>query len=400
MSARRVLIVHNRYQIRGGEDAVVEREAAALARAGCTIETLFFSNDDIRGPVDRLRTAFEAPHARRGIARVVEAVRRFRPDVVHAHNTFPLVSPGVFAAVRTEGAATVQTLHNFRLTCAGALLMRDGQPCETCVTGSAYSAVRHGCYRGSRVGTFAVARMIERHRRIGTWTRDVDAFVVLTPFARGRFVAAGLPPERIVVKPNGLPDPGEPSEAPRNRILFAGRLSREKGVETLKAAAAQLGQGIDVAGEGPLRESLEGASGLNLLGTLPGAEVQARMARAGALVVPSLWYEGLPMVVAEAFAAGTPVIASRIGALADLVEDGVTGLLVTPGDPADLARAMARILADPEAARRMGRAARAAYLRDWTEEATTSALLSIYRRACAARAAPLPLTPPVLEIAR
>ena len=400
MSARRVLIVHNRYQIRGGEDAVVEREAAALARAGCTIETLFFSNDDIRGPVDRLRTAFEAPHARRGIARVVEAVRRFRPDVVHAHNTFPLVSPGVFAAVRTEGAATVQTLHNFRLTCAGALLMRDGQPCETCVTGSAYSAVRHGCYRGSRVGTFAVARMIERHRRIGTWTRDVDAFVVLTPFARGRFVAAGLPPERIVVKPNGLPDPGEPSEAPRNRILFAGRLSREKGVETLKAAAAQLGQGIDVAGEGPLRESLEGASGLNLLGTLPGAEVQARMARAGALVVPSLWYEGLPMVVAEAFAAGTPVIASRIGALADLVEDGVTGLLVTPGDPADLARAMARILADPEAARRMGRAARAAYLRDWTEEATRSALLSIYRRACAARAAPLPLTPPVLEIAR
>lgn len=401
MSARRVLIVHNRYQIRGGEDAVVEREAAALARAGCTVETLFFSNDDIKGPVDRLRAAFEAPHARRGIARVVEAVRRFCPDVVHAHNTFPLVSPGMFAAVRAEGVATVQTLHNFRLTCAGALLMRDGHPCETCVTGSAYAAVRHGCYRGSKVGTFAVARMIDRHRRIGTWTRDVDAFVVLTPFARGRFVAAGLPPERIVVKPNGLPDPGSPSEESRKNILFAGRLSREKGVETLKAAAAQLGQGIDVAGEGPLRESLEGAENLNLLGTLPGAEVQARMARAAALVVPSLWYEGLPMVVAEAYAAGTPVIASRIGALADLVEDGVTGLLVTPGDPADLARAMARILADPAAARRMGQAARAAYLRDWTEEATTASLLAIYRRACAARAAAaLPLTSPVLEIAR
>lgn len=399
--SRRVLIVHNRYQIRGGEDAVVEREAAALARAGCTVETLYFSNDDIRGPVDRLRVAFEAPHARRGIARVVEAVRRFRPDVVHAHNTFPLVSPGMFAAVRAEGAATVQTLHNFRLTCAGALLMRDGKPCETCVTGSPYAAVRHRCYRGSRLGSLAVARMIDRHRRIGTWTRDVDAFVVLTPFARGRFVAAGLPPERIGVKPNGLPDPGPPSEASRETILFAGRLSREKGVETLKAAAGQLGRAIDVAGEGPLRESLDGAPGLTLLGTLPGAEVQARMARAAALVVPSLWYEGLPMVVAEAFAAGTPVIASRIGALADLVEDGVTGLLVTPGDPAALAQAMARILADPQAARRMGRAARAAYLRDWTEEATTAALLSIYRRACAARAAaPLSLTTPVLEIAR
>lgn len=187
----------------------------------------------------------------------------------------------------------------------------------------------------------------------------------------------------------------------RDKILFAGRLSREKGVEILKAAATQLDRAIDVAGEGPLRDGLEGVPNLNLLGTLPGAEVQARMARAAALVVPSLWYEGLPMVVAEAFAAGTPVIASRIGALADLVEDGVTGLLVTPGDPADLARAMARILADPEAARRMGRAARAAYLRDWTEDATTAALLAIYRRACAARAAaPLPVTTSVLEIAR
>ncbi|MFG5117995.1 glycosyltransferase [Methylorubrum sp. POS3] len=400
MSAR-ILIVHNQYQIRGGEDAVVEREAAALARAGCAVETLIFSNDDIQGPVDRLRAAVEAPHARRGIRRVVEAVRRFRPDVVHAHNTFPLVSPGMHAAVRAEGVATVQTLHNFRLTCAGAMLMRDGQPCETCVTGSPYAAVRHRCYRGSRLGSLAVARMIDRHRRIGTWTRDVDAFVALTPFARGRFVAAGLPSERIVVKPNGLPDPGPPSEIARDRILFAGRLSREKGVEILKDAAARLGRTIDVAGEGPLRGTLDGAPNLALLGSLPGAEIQARMARAAALVVPSLWYEGLPMVVAEAYAAGTPVIASRIGALADLIEDGVTGLLVTPGDPVDLARAMDRILADPSAARRMGLAARAAYLRDWTEEATTASLLAIYRRACTARAAlPLPLSPSVLEIVR
>lgn len=401
MSLPRVLIVHNRYQVRGGEDTVVEREAAALARAGCTVETLFFSNDDIQGPLDRLRAAVEAPHARRGIGRVVEAVRRFRPDVVHAHNTFPLVSPGIHAAVRAEGAATVQTLHNFRVACAGAILMRDSKPCETCVTGSAYSAVRHGCYRGSRIGTLAVARMIERHRRIGTWTRDVDAFVVLTPFARGRFAAAGLPLERIVVKPNGLPDPGPPSDAARDAILFAGRLSREKGIETLRGAAERLGRSIDVAGDGPLHGTLVGAPNLRLLGARPGAEVQARMARAAALVLPSICYEGLPMVVVEAFAAGTPVIASRLGALADLVEDGVTGLLATPGDPADLARAMDRILADPEAARRMGQAARAAYLRDWTEEATTASLLSIYRRALAARRPAPALSPsPVLELAR
>ncbi|MFE1601174.1 glycosyltransferase [Methylobacterium sp. ID0610] len=382
--ALRVLVVHNRYQIRGGEDAVVEREAAALARAGCGVEAVFVSNDDIRGPVDRLRTALEAAHAPRGIARVLEAVRSFRPDIVHAHNTFPLISPAVHAAVRAAGPATVQTLHNFRVACAGAMLMRDGAPCETCLTGSPYAAVRHGCYRGSRAGSLAVARMIDRHRRAGTWTRSVDAFVALTEFARGRFIAAGLPADRIAVKPNGLADPG-PSEARRDGILFAGRLSREKELETLAAAAARLDAPVAVVGDGPLRADLVGAPGLRLAGPLPAAEVQDRMARAAALVVPSLWYEGLPMVVVEAFAAGTPVIASRIGALADLIEDGVTGLLVTPGDPDDLARACHRILADPPAARRMGAAARAAYARSWTEEATTASLLAIYRRALASR---------------
>ncbi|CAO4168298.1 glycosyltransferase [Methylorubrum aminovorans] len=381
----RVLIVHNHYQIRGGEDAVVEHEAAALAAAGCTVETLTFHNDDIRTPLDRLRTAFEAPHAPRGIARVVAAVERFRPDVVHAHNTFPLISPAMHGTVRALGPVTVQTLHNFRLACAGAMLMRDGAPCETCLTGSSYAAVRHGCYRGSRIGTFAVARMIDRHRRAGTWTRDVDAFVALTEFARGRFIAAGLPAHRLFVKPNGLPDPGPPDDGPRESILFAGRLSPEKGVEILKQAAARLSAPVDVAGEGPLRERLEGAPGLTLLGALPRGEMRARMGRALALVVPSLWYEGLPMVVAEAYAAGTPVIASRIGALAGLIEDGVTGLLVAPGDPAALADAIERLRNRPEEARRMGAAARAAYLRDWTETATTAALLRIYRTALDAR---------------
>lgn len=382
----RVLIVHNHYQIRGGEDAVVANEAAALARAGCTVEVLAFHNDAIRSPLDRLRTAYEAPYAPRGIARVVEAVRRFRPDVVHAHNTFPLVSPAMHGAVRALGPVTVQTLHNFRLVCAGALLMRDGAPCETCLTGSAYKSVRHACYRGSRLGTLAVARMIDRHRKAGTWTRDVDAFIALTGFARGRFIAAGLPAQRLFVKPNGLPDPGPPPDEPRRGILFAGRLSQEKGVEILKAAAPLLTAPVEMAGEGPLRDILAGAPGLTLLGALPQAELRARMGRAAALVVPSLWYEGLPMVVAEAYAAGTPVIASRIGALAHLIEDGVTGLLVTPGDPVDLARAIERLSGRPDEARGMGAAARAAYLRDWTEEATTAALLTIYWTALAARA--------------
>ena len=386
----RVLVVHNRYQIRGGEDAVVERESAALARAGVETEVVLVSNDDIRSPLDRLRVAAEAAHAGRGIATVLAAVDRFRPDVVHLHNTFPLISPGVHRVVRATGAATVQTLHNYRVTCANAQLARDGRPCEDCVTGSPYNAVLHGCYRGSRIGSLAVARMIDVHRRSGTWTEAVDRFVALTPFAKSRFVAAGLPADRIAVKPNGLPDPGRPPGGARSGILYVGRLSPEKGVLVLGAAARLARVPVAMLGDGPLAAELARLGGPSLLGAGDRGVVATAMAGALALVVPSLWYEGLPMVIAEAFAAGTPVIASRIGALADIVEDGVTGLLVRPGDAADLARAADWLADHPIDAARMGTAARAVFEERWSEEITTASLLSIYAEATSSRSGGLP----------
>ena len=387
MSDRRILIAHNRYQIRGGEDTVVDGEATALARAGCQVETVFVENDTIRGPVSRLRTAVETARAPGGIAHVLRAVRDFRPDLVHVHNTFPLISPAVHAAIRAAGPATVQTLHNYRMMCAGGQLLRDGRPCEDCIEATPYNAARHGCYRGSRLGSLAVARMIDHHRRSGTWARDVDIVIALTAFARDRFVRAGIPAERIVVKPNGLADPGPVVEAGRGGFLFVGRLSPEKGLSVLAAAAARAALRVDVVGEGPMRDAVVAAAPwLTARGAMPSSAVQALIARADALVVPSLWYEGLPMVIVEAFAAGTPVIASRIGALAELVADGETGLLVEPGDPADLARALAHLAADPAATRRMGRAARAVYERRWSEPVTTASLLSVYDTALASRA--------------
>lgn len=383
----RVLVVHNRYLVRGGEDAVVERETSALTRAGQAVETVILDNEVIASAAERLRVAVEAPYAPRGIARVTAAVERFRPDIVHVHNFFPLVSPAVHGAVRRLGCATVQTLHNFRITCANAMLLRDGRPCELCIDGSAYNGARYRCYRGSRLGSLAVARMIAVHRRAGTWTTDVDRFIALTEFARGRFLRAGVPADRIRVRPNGLPDPGRPGYGPRSGVLFVGRLSAEKGLEILAAAAGLSRARISVIGDGPLAGALQGAPGLALLGSMGRGEVHRAMAAAAAVVVPSLWYEGLPMVIAEAFAAGTPVVASKIGALAHLVEDGVTGLHAAPGDAADLARALDRMVDDPEAARRMGRAAREAYERDWAEDVTTAALIDIYGEAMAARAA-------------
>ena len=382
----RVLVVHNCYQVRGGEDAVVERETSALKRAGVETDVVLISNDAIRSPLDRLRVAASAPHAAHGIAQVLAVVDRFKPDVVHLHNTFPLISPGVHSAVRATGAATVQTLHNYRLTCANAQLARGGSPCEDCITGTPYNAVLHGCYRGSRLGSLAVARMIDVHRRAGTWTKEVDRFIALTPFAKSRFVASGLPAERIAVKPNGLPDPGLRSEGERSGIVYVGRLSAEKGVLILAAAASACRAPVSVFGEGPLAAEMLLRGSTRLMGVCGKDEVSAVMARAAAVVVPSLWYEGLPMVIAEAFAAGTPVIASRIGALPGIVEDGVTGLLVNPGDPADLARACDWMADNPDNAARMGRAARAVFETRWSEEITTASLLSIYAEALASRA--------------
>ncbi|TNC15393.1 glycosyltransferase [Methylobacterium terricola] len=389
----RVLLAHNRYQVRGGEDAAVARDLAALARAGCAVEAVFLDNGAIDSGLARLRAAVATTHAPEGIARVMAAARRFAPDVVHVHNFFPLLSPGIHAAARAAGFATVQTLHNYRLICPGAFLMRDGAPCEVCVTGSPYQAVRFACYRGSRIGSLAVARMVDHHRRAGTWRRDVDRFVALTPFARERFVAAGIPAERIRIRPNGLPDPGPPADGPRDGLLYVGRLSPEKGVLVLAEAAIRAGRRVTVIGDGPLAGALAGHPGLDLRGALTPDAVQAAMARAAAVVVPSLWYEGLPMVVAEAFAAGTPVVASRIGALASLVAEGETGLRVEPGDAATLSAALGRIAGDPTAASAMGRAARAVYEREWREDVTTRALLDIYRDAVAARAAEVRLSP-------
>ncbi len=190
---RRILLVHNGYQVRGGEDVVVEQELQLLRDGGYEVETFFVHNDGISGLSGALATALTTAQNWRAARKMAEAVRRFRPDVVHAHNVFPQLSPAIFAAARKEGAATVLTLHNYRFTCAGGLLLREGKICETCVTGSPFWGALRRCYRGSFLGSFVVAEMIARHRRRGTWLRDVDRFITLSDFARSRMALAGFP---------------------------------------------------------------------------------------------------------------------------------------------------------------------------------------------------------------
>ena len=286
-------------------------------------------------------------------------------------------------AAGASGAAVVQTIHNYRPICPAATLFRDGQPCEDCVGRRvAWPSVLHGCYRGSRIQTAPIAAMLATQRLAGAW-RNVDAVIALTEFAASKLAEGGLPVERIHVKPNFVADPGERGGSGTG-FLFVGRLAPEKGIGTLIDAAPLLEPGIEIrlAGDGPEDDRLRAAAirypALRPLGRLERAGVQAEMAASLAVVFPSLWYEGMPMTVLEAFAAGVPVIAARRGAAAVMIEDGVTGLTFEPGDAAGLAAGLAWAQAHPTEMAAFGRAARQRFLAAYTAEASHRRLLEIY----------------------
>ncbi|MBR0898195.1 glycosyltransferase [Bradyrhizobium tropiciagri] len=383
----RILVAHNRYQGRGGEDVVFEAEVDLLRGAGHSVETLTVSNAVIDSLAARIATTLSIADNAEGRRVMAYAIDRFRPDVVHVHNFFPLLSPAVFDLCRQKRVPAVVTLHNYRTICTGGMLLRDGRICHKCLDHGHLWGVAHRCYRGSLPGSLASAYMIAQHQRRGTWTRPGLRLIALTQFAKTLFAQAGFDADRIDVKPNFMADPGAPDPAaPRAGLLYVGRLSREKGVGVLLQAVAGAGVPLRIVGEGPERAALEArASGnVTFLGALPREDVLREMANAQALVVPSLWYEGFPMVVVEAFARGTPVIASAIGGLAEVVTAGKTGALVSPGDAAALRSGIADTLGAADRAAAWGQAARAAFLELYAPDENLRQLVAIYARASAA----------------
>lgn len=382
----KVLMVHNRYQEPGGEDQSFAAEVRLLRGYGHDVQCLVAHNDEIDAQ-SRVRSAVETIWNQRRHAALTEAVRTFRPDVVHCQNTFARISPAVHWAAKQQGVAVVQSLRNFRLMCVNALLLRDGRVCEDCVDGLlAWRGVVHRCYREDRAASAIVAAMQGVHRLMGTWRNKVDRYVVLTESARDLFTRAGLPAEKLAVKPNFVdPDPGERREEGAY-ALFVGRLSPEKGVATLLEAWRDLpGVPLTVVGDGPLRGAVEGAQGANLrfLGWRSGDETMKLIRGARLLVQPSVCYETFGRTIVEAFACGVPVIASRLGAMAEIVEDGRTGLHFTAGDAADLAAKLRWAWNNPQAIRRMGNEARRVYQDNYTAERNYQRLIAIYEEAIA-----------------
>ena len=383
---QRVLQVHTRYRQAGGEDEVVAAEKRLLEDAGVEVRQVIFDNADLRESESLggdLRLAASAIWSRSAERRVRAAIRAHRPQVMHVHNTFTAASPSVYAAAEMVSVPVVQTLHNYRPICPAATAFRDGHPCTDCVGRSVpWPAVAHACIRESRAQSLVVAATITINRARGTYRRGIAAYLALTEFQRQLMVNGGLPAARIRVVPNFLePDPGPGSDS-RAGILFVGRLATEKGVSVLFEAASRVPGTVSIVGEGPLVNGARQADAVGhvtYLGPLAPASVVESLRRTIALVVPSIWFEGFPLVVLEAFATGTPVIASRIGSLQELVEDGVTGLLVDPNSASDLSDRMQWATDHPGEMGAMGFNAREAYEARFGGPTHLAALLETYR---------------------
>jgi exopolysaccharide biosynthesis WecB/TagA/CpsF family protein len=383
MSLPRVLVVHNSYRQPGGEDAVVDAEIGLLRGRGHSVETYVRSNDELNSM--HAQDAFaQALWSRRSWSDVTRILAAFRPDVLHVHNTFARVSPSIHWAAARAGIPVVQTLHNFRLLCVQAMFLRQGRVCEDCLGRLPWRGVARNCYRGSRLQSAGLATAIGAHRALGTYRRTVARYIALTAFCRDKFIEGGLPGSRIAVKPNFV-DIARAPESPRRGGLFVGRLSPEKGIHVLLEALRELpGITLDVIGDGPERDRVAAHPQINLLGWLAPAAVYARMREAAYLVMPSVWYENFPRTLVEAFASGLPVVASRIGSLAELVDHGRTGLVFEPGAARDFARHVAWAEAFPAKMRAMGENARDKYERAFTPEKNYDQLMAIYDDAMAA----------------
>lgn len=392
-----ILQVHNFYQLAGGEDQVVKNEAELLQKHGHSVICYRRSNAEIAG-MRLFRKAllpFEVVFSPRTFIEVRRLIQREKIDLVHVHNTLALISPSVFYAAFSCRVPVVMTVHNFRLLCPGAVFYRDGKICEDCVKKGLFCSVRHGCYRNSRVATLLCAFSMQIHRLCGTYRRLY--YICLTKFQKEKLLALKqMNPDRVFVKPNYMPGDAKPVPAgERDRyFLYAGRLEENKGVKVLLRAfrilkdAQKAGASVPepelkliVCGDGNLAKwcaaykKKHGLTNVSLRGGVPNETVRALMSRARGVIVPSLWYEGFPLVLAEAFGVRTPVIGSDLGNVGSLIMENGGGITFPAGDAKALAAAL--LAFDPAKIRFENAKER---LWEWSEDGNYRKLIQIYER--------------------
>jgi glycosyltransferase involved in cell wall biosynthesis len=380
-----IVVAHSYYNVRGGEDSVFESEIALLESNGHRVVPFVIRNDQYlsRSPLRQAQAAFWNFGAADALKRIIRASGA---RVVHFHNTFPFMSPSVIHAAKSEGAAVVMTLHNFRLLCVQGVFSRDGKICRDCVGLSfPHPAIRHGCYRSNRLASATVTTALTAHRVAGTWTSLPDAYIALTEFSKSVLQQATFLPDRIFVKPNFVGPDVQWGTARGGYAVYAGRLSPEKGIETLLAAWMKVGVKLPlyIVGDGPQAELVAAAAKRNPmirpLGFKSRLETLRIVGDASVVLVPSTGLEGCPLLVLEALASGIPIVASRLGALIDMVPDGVVGRVFTPGDAEALAFAVEHVCRASSADyAKLRQNARALFESRFSSAANYRSLLSIY----------------------
>lgn len=382
----KVFVLHNRYRQQGGEDSVFEAECTLLRMAGLNVRTLEFCNDDFFHGWKKILGGLLSLFNPVSFLRVIREIRRNRPDILHIHNLFSTATPAVIWAAWLCRVPVVMTLHNFRLLCPSATLLHDGKIYEKSLRSFfPWDAVKKRVYRDSLAQTLALALTTTLHRCLGTWNR-VSRFIVLSEFSRTKFLESrlGVPADHYVVKPNFVPDRGYSLEKGAE-FLFVGRLSPEKGLPVLLQAFEGTLHRLAIVGDGPLRSEVEAAvaRSLNLryLGPQGSEEVLGLMRNARALIFPSIWYEGMPMVILESFSSATPVIGSRLGTMAEIIENGVNGLHFEAGNPLSLRTALDRLANEPDLHARLCQGARDTWKAKYTPEVNLGRLIDIYLKA-------------------
>lgn len=383
----RILMLHNRYLERGGEDTSFQMEADLLRSNGCEVVTYEENNTRVKD-IGKLRTAAGSIWSPYSYRKIRDILRNDSFDVMHVQNFFPLISPSVYYAASHEGVAVVQSLRNFRLMCLPGTMSRNGGVCEDCVGKAVpWPGVVHGCYRGSVVGSFAVAAMVALNRAAGTWRDEVDAYIALTRFSRDKFVEGGLPADKVHIKSNSIHPTPEVGPGGGGYGLFIGRLAPEKGVDTMLDAWQRLDVDVPlkIVGTGPLMAEVERRAeqdgNVEVLGWQEPSDVMELLGRAEYLVFPSEWYEGCPRVIIESLAKGTPVIAAQLGAAAEMIEDERTGFMFRPGDVEGFASAVTKAFSPAVDRPSLRTTARQDFLAKYTADRNFDRFMEIYQAA-------------------
>lgn len=378
----KILQAHNFYQLSGGEDTVVASERLLLEENGHSVIPYYKHNNQLKGSFkEKLKLINNTSWSKVAFDEVDALLKEHQPDVCHVHNFLPLISPSIYDACIQNGVPVIQTLHNYRLICANGLFSREGQICEDCLGKSPMGAVKKKCYRDSFVQTYMVADMLQKHNKRDTWASKVDRFICMTTFAKNKFVEHGLPEEKIVVKSNFVADQVV-NEKKESYLVYVGRLEKEKGVDLLIKTAASLPIKIKVLGEGCLTSELSQISNIEVMGQRSPKETIECIAKAKALLFPSILYEGMPMTILEAFSVKTPVIATNIGAMKSMIQHQKTGLLFELNSQNAFLDAIKFSLENENKMKEISNFAYEEFSLKYSKRSNYQALITLYQQVC------------------